>query len=458
ELALQFDDLDSGSSWNLRLPLTEEELGGTRDRMVGEVLVSLGSEDSPFLSLHRLPPSPAAASPWARFVWARLLYREGGYEQALNALDEITDVDPDVALAWAWKARAFSRLSWYLRGDSALALDDSALRAGIRAYNLNSESPLVLGALADALSEQGYLHEAGSLYFRGLRTGADFSHLYNNGALLAGDVGCFDAANVLIEGRHHREPGTARPYWLDDVVQHLLSMELDDSASIVNAAADVQGYDGFDFNIEVLQGKADSLMAEGVTWWSVVLHARRYDSLQISLESLDTLNPAYVRVRSQSARVELWDVQAASALLLSELSTATDRRKAEEILEMAEENLLSSNRHDPWIWYNVALTQSVLGLEEDALESLGRAYDLGFREPRRAKVNPLLDNIRDTPRFQGIVALMEEDVRLMRERYLAWPPNAAETHLMDVLESCQILNSPEVARRVDSIVAAWEGR
>lgn len=66
--------------------------------------------------------------------------------------------------------------------------------------------------------------------------------------------------------------------------------------------------------------------------------------------------------------------------------------------------------------YETAQIQAARGRQEEALDWLERAHGAGFRWAWMLERNPLLDAVRESPRFRGLVARTRADVETMRRR------------------------------------------
>jgi len=84
------------------------------------------------------------------------------------------------------------------------------------------------------------------------------------------------------------------------------------------------------------------------------------------------------------------------------------------VLDKLEERLLADRRlteihpKDPRAFYNLACSFAILGRREEALDGLGKAVALGFRDSVLLRRDTELDLLRDEPRFQQLASLLED--------------------------------------------------
>ncbi len=69
--------------------------------------------------------------------------------------------------------------------------------------------------------------------------------------------------------------------------------------------------------------------------------------------------------------------------------------------------------------YEVAAIAAVRGSTEEALDWLERAYEAGLRQAALVELDPMLDALRDEPRFEELIARIRRDVEAMRAQALS---------------------------------------
>ena len=77
-----------------------------------------------------------------------------------------------------------------------------------------------------------------------------------------------------------------------------------------------------------------------------------------------------------------------------------------------DERLTGLVPEDPVARYNLACSFALVGRRDEALQALGRAIELGYREPEHMAADPDLESIRDDPRFAKLVDELETEADL----------------------------------------------
>lgn len=72
----------------------------------------------------------------------------------------------------------------------------------------------------------------------------------------------------------------------------------------------------------------------------------------------------------------------------------------------------------PALRWEIGAAHAALGATDEAVRWLRRAYEAGYRLLHHARHDPMLDPVRDEPRFRRIMAEMEAEVAEMRERVI----------------------------------------
>lgn len=66
---------------------------------------------------------------------------------------------------------------------------------------------------------------------------------------------------------------------------------------------------------------------------------------------------------------------------------------------------------DPTVRYNLACSYALLGKKEEAFGELKKAVRLGYADPKHLREDPDLESLREDPRFERILALLERKAR-----------------------------------------------
>jgi protein O-mannosyl-transferase len=98
--------------------------------------------------------------------------------------------------------------------------------------------------------------------------------------------------------------------------------------------------------------------------------------------------------------IALGDDRPATLFHLAEVQLAAKRAK-DAVKTLGRQ---AARRPSPSAFYNLATVQAVTGDSESALDSLERAFSLGFRERRSAEQDPDLASLRQDARFNKLLA------------------------------------------------------
>lgn len=80
------------------------------------------------------------------------------------------------------------------------------------------------------------------------------------------------------------------------------------------------------------------------------------------------------------------------------------------------EGLIEEGGDGPWIYWELGSIHAALGEVDEAVIDLEAAFEAGWREPGWARLDPLLDRVRDDPRFRDVLDRADADIAAMRER------------------------------------------
>jgi len=274
---------------------------------------------------------------------------QGDYEGAKELLQNLVSLRPDSATL--------------LRIMSGFAIQSGELVDGWRyasqSYDLEPESPAVIQALADAWTSVGVNDKAESLLSEGLKKSKDNMSLQTSYFFL-----------LLREGRI-------------ETAEHLLSDQFGDSIDELPEPAQRYYY---------FQKGMISLFA-GDEKTAVSLFENAFD------EDAD----------------QAWDgKQVLYATLLSALyHKAGNAELAESRLESAERAVRRARLNgldDADIYYTVSSIHALRGRPAEALESLQKSYDRGFREVWLLDIDPRMDSLHGESRFTAIKQQIEKDI------------------------------------------------
>jgi DNA-binding SARP family transcriptional activator/TolB-like protein len=103
--------------------------------------------------------------------------------------------------------------------------------------------------------------------------------------------------------------------------------------------------------------------------------------------------------------------------------SATARRLADTALMRAERDFRRGGE-DPLPAVEAAALHTLLGRQEKAMEWLGQAHRIGWKDYRYARKDPLLAPLRSRPDFRELLAQMEAETTALRRRAMATSPAA----------------------------------
>ncbi|MFC1575797.1 hypothetical protein ACFL5A_04040, partial [Gemmatimonadota bacterium] len=373
-----------------------------------------------------------------------------GFEGPFPFSDLIRE-SPDFSAAWVdWKWYVWNEANW---GDMNLLLTgptpfsdpiDVLTSEAVRAYRMDPGEYLSGEFLNLALSLKG-LRNLRAAY---LLSEGDQSEL-RSAAL---SEGCIDLAIVCSEGpvggSYLKEILTLG--LLEEARNDELPVPLDPSWLRPTYQVEVMGF--FDdplIEFAILEGEADSIAAAwrrsrqasetdpGAPRYDEALQGNQYRSsiLSVAIQSgrFDLL--AGLDLGPSGTENQFWEGERQRLLLGAGLlhqpgATAAQKGRGTEILEELRQDLLGRlPMRSGASLYHLAQAASALGHMEEAASAFESAVENGFRRHGFAELNPLLNNIRDHPRFQAAMDRMEEDLRMTKARYLALPEGPTEARV-----------------------------
>ena len=123
----------------------------------------------------------------------------------------------------------------------------------------------------------------------------------------------------------------------------------------------------------------------------------------------------------------------AAATWLQPGADEAQKERARGLLGQTLDSLRAEVEPDGSTLYTIAAIESLVGDRERALTAFDAAYEGEFRWSELAALNPMLDGIREDPRFRQAMRDMEEDIRAMRDRYLALPAGEELDYWLEIL-------------------------
>lgn len=335
------------------------------------------------------------------------------------------EVDPRFAPAWAALAVNYSWRPPYLGIPTAAW--DSALVYAQRALELDPDFADAYVALATIYGHQGHLAREEHAAREALRRNPSSALAVRRLAESYRDRGAFVEAL-----RHHRESVRLSPNFLVTRawVGHVYA-DLEDHAEAerwYRGALNLRPDDVFALmglaQLHVQRGQRDSALH-----YSDRLMARYADEthVQAAVAMVGHYLRDFERVRRDAGRaVEVAEpgapVREANTLLATTMLgfaqlQAGDTARSESLFDQSLaflEGMVARGTDTPRWPYEIALIHAARGDTEGALNWLHTAYDRGFRWAWMLEREPMLNPLRQDPRFRGLVARVQAAVEEMR--------------------------------------------
>ncbi len=352
-------------------------------------------------------------------------YSRPDNDEAVRLFHEAIAADSAFALAWAGLANAYG-LRVHSYGQSS-AWADSAVAVGRRSVELDPELDEGHKALAVAHFVRGNLEWSLEEGRRAVELNPNHHGAMNNIGVLSTYLGRHDEAvswyrrafrlqpnspitraNMVWGFLHLGDTATAGG-WLEEA--EILNPE---HSITLRAASGLQLARGEPRRALETALRRTELHPEDPGAWldaaRFALMAREYEpAVRLARRALE-LNPAGAVIQDKPAR----SVLGYGLLELGE--TEEGRAELRDVLEQAGRELDRGSEF-PQLPWEIGTVHAALGDREEALAWLERGHDAGFPWLyTHVRHDPMLDPLRDEPRFRRIVADLEDDVAAMRER------------------------------------------
>ncbi len=413
---------------NMDRPFTVPDLFALQTEIVDRIVGALERSLTP-TERRRIGTPPTEEMPaWQYYHRAMDIFdgtRAGNLEQE-RLLRRALEIDPSFAQAWASLSVAHAwRPLWTGLPTSAW---DSAEVFALRALDEDPRSGVAYAALSDVYGNQGIQARAIRTARRAVELNPNdaFAHhrlgrpLHERGDFVEG-LRHLNAASWLSRSRSHYH-AWAGHVWLD--LGEYRNARRRYEVALELEPEEWQALEGMAW-LHLLQGRPDSALARAerletshpgqpgplASAGMIALFARDHPRAERILHDVVELAPdAPVHARSTTlARTMLGFLR----------QNAGDAAAADTLLERSLDfvnDMIGMGAEAPRWPYEVAQIEAARGRVEDALDSLERAYDQGFRWAWMLERNPLLDPVRERPRFRGIVARIRTDIESMRRR------------------------------------------
>jgi TolB-like protein/tetratricopeptide (TPR) repeat protein len=349
-----------------------------------------------------------------------------GNVEAIRLFKEAVAIDSSYANAWAGLANAYAYRN--LRFGFSGEYLDSAETAATAALDLDAEQAYAYRARGLLQLGRGYLRQALEASLTAVRLDPNESGAVNNVGVLYHSLGQYDEAMRWI-----RRAVTLQPSALflrtniAGIYIHLGELELADSilTEIVRLDPEFDVSESQYMSLARAKHDLDGLVGAGQAWVELspddptahyslataFLDTRRLEEAEHHMRMAYELSPdANFFEEDQhlgttvlgAALVGLGDLEAGQALLAGSV-----RRMEEELAEGADLPI--------FVW-ELGSAEAALGDVDAALAHLEEAAAAGWLDDRWPLIDPVLDPLRDEPRFVAMMAAMRDDIAGQRRR------------------------------------------
>lgn len=352
-------------------------------------------------------------------------------ERGIELLRQAIDVDSTYARAWAGMGAAYVFRHFFFGAPAEWV--DSARVAAERALELQPDLAEGYHALGLAHIASGEFGKALELNLRAVELSPSFDAAVNNVGVLHHSFGRFDEAMGWIRRASRLAPGS--PFLRTNIAGlyiHLGEYEL---------ASEILG------EIEEENPASPGLLSQRVSLYRA---AHALDSLVVvgqrmageregdprahftaAAAALDGGRPDLARIQLREVlrlapEGELWDEDAHQAHTLAAFLALEDGPRSDGSRDSAREHLEAAERfvsaaiergtEDPWYRWEMGTLRVLERDPEDALSWFRAAFDGGWRDHRWPAIDPLLEGLRDDPRFGEILGAIRADVEGQRRR------------------------------------------
>ncbi len=429
--------------WSEHYDRRIEDLFAVQSEVAQKVAGALQSQlTSDEIERIETPPTDNPAA-YELFRMARHRFNDLSRE-TMNAVIELyhmaIDLDPEFALAHAELSFAYRWLSTL--GDTAA--DERAWDFANRALELDSTLALGHFVHANNLASLGHYNEARTAHRRSIQYDPNGYFSMMNLSVLEFNLGRFDESLYWARRGLERSPDEANSYHHvalplialgnDDITERFLRVGLE-KETVIGPYGEFgpKPYPRIPLrlaDLSLLRGNDE----EALRWVREALELR---------PDYTELLWAYGRILLHTRAVEADSVveqlyhrgYASPSNYAFLLINRGEKDKAMSILNnelQTNKSRYEEGHEDPRIPVGIAGIYALMGDENEALDWLERAYDMGYRLYRSLERNPQFDNIRSHTRYRRLIEHMNADVARMRARAdFSGLPGAEENVVMN---------------------------
>jgi len=347
-------------------------------------------------------------------------YNRNDNERAIELFQKALAIDPAYALAYAGLGDAYERRYYY---DFPPAWVDSAVAVSRQAIAIDPNLAEGYKSLGSALQTRGDVRGALELYKKAVSLNPNYAPAINNIGFVAWSLGSYDEAAKWMRKASMLEPNFAR--WTANIGFYYLHLGLDSLTQVwLHKAIDLQPDYIFPYvwlaYHHSYRGRVDSARAyvEG----ALSIDPDEFLAL-VAGGDVELLNGSYDKAQHFYERsVSLAGNTGESAFKLAYVLHKLGRKADAEVL--ARENLsayaTSPDRYPEGsqVPYYVAALYAWRVDTAAANRWLQQAIALGYRDYRWISVDPQLEEIRGTARYQEIINSLRDTHLQMQESAL----------------------------------------
>ena len=364
--------------WKGAIDLKYEKLLTVQDNVAQQIVKGLELNLSPSEAEQLKPYAPMGAVAYEYYLRGVDLYSRNDFPLAIKMLEKSAEIEPSYALTWAHLGRSYTAdASFGLGGREQYRKAQAAYEKALALQPTQIEARIYM---ANLFTDTNRVEQAIPLLRQALRTNPNHAELhwelgyaYRFGGMLTDSVSECERAREL-------DPGVKR------------------NSSALNAYLYLGQYDKF---LESLPGTDD------IAFISFYRGFGEY----------------YRKNQAQAASDFDHAFELDSSLLQAKigkaLSDAIGRQnsKARNILREAESRIEERQVGDPEARYKIAQAYAVLGDKESALRILQLCVENGFFSYPYFTQDPLLDSLRNEPRFAELMEMARVRHQALKSRF-----------------------------------------
>jgi TolB-like protein len=370
----------------------------------------------------------------AREAYAR--YLEDDNEEAIRLYRQALEIDPDYSDAWAGIADAYAQRVLVFGYPETLS--DSVILLANRAIQLDPESPAgyKAKALAHSIRQQFRLSLESNL--AAVERDPNHHGATNNAGVDHDRLGRLDESLRWYKRSARLDPIAFGPGNVATTYAQL--GELERARAVFSEHVDQPQNAGwiralYGATVEIDGGDVDAAMAQMLRWRDsyqdlAIMHSQEAEFHLVKGDFEAALASAErARDMSPDGNRDLFYFQKTG--LGYAMLRAGDAEEGRRLLEeQASEHqaAIDGGADRPLLWWEMGAIQAALGNPDAALDLMEEARERGFQAARTfyADLDPMVESVRDDPRFQALVADSRAEIEEMRRRIEAEEIRAGE--------------------------------